>query len=238
MTNDVAEKTAAPARGAGAAAPASVDEPGRDINNPSWLWKLAQVVTRIGTTLYFDLKVYGKNNVPARGGVLLVSNHQSYLDPPLLGAHLPRPMSYLAKSELFENRLVAAIISWLNAFPVRQGAGDVGAVKETIRRLRQGHMLNVFPEGSRTEDGEMLPIQPGVALVIRKAGVPVVPVAIDGAYEAWPKGAKFFHSHPIRVMYGPPMKLDGLRPREIVEEIERTLRRMVGELKAKRPARW
>src|SRR5687767_8220432 len=113
MTDDVAGKTSAPARGAGAGAavPASVDVPARDINNPSWLWKLAQVFVRIGTTLYFDLKVYGKENVPARGGVLLVSNHQSYLDPPLLGAHLPRPMSYLAKSELFENPVVAAIIS-------------------------------------------------------------------------------------------------------------------------------
>src|SRR5688500_15169460 len=155
MTDDAAEKAIAPARGAGdAAVPASVDEPGRDINHPSWLWKLAQVVTRIGTTLYFDLKVYGKENVPGRGGVLLVSNHQSYLDPPLLGAHLPRPMSYLAKSELFENPVVAAIISWLNAFPVRQGAGDVGAVKETIRRLRQGHMLNVFPRSEERRVGK------------------------------------------------------------------------------------
>src|SRR5205085_495254 len=95
----------------------------------------------------FELKVYDRHFVPRRGGVLLVSNHQSYLDPVLVALYLPRPMSFLAKSELFRHRFFAWLIRSLNAFPVRQGAGDVGAVREMIKRLREGHMLNIFPEG-------------------------------------------------------------------------------------------
>jgi 1-acyl-sn-glycerol-3-phosphate acyltransferase len=184
----------------------------------------------------FQLKVYGRNHVPRRGGVLLVSNHQSYLDPVLVGLYLPRPMSYLAKSELFHNRFFRWLITSLNAFPVRQGAGDVGAVKEMIRRLREGHMLNMYPEGSRTEDGEMRPIEPGAALVVKRAGVPIVPCVIDGSFKAWPKQQKFPKPHRISVMYGPPLAIDGLKAAEITKLIDRTLRQMVAELRRRRAA--
>ena len=155
---------------------------------PHPLWKLAQVIVRVGTSVLFDLKVYGREHVPLEGGALMISNHQSLLDPAVLGAQLWRPMSYLAKSELWKNPIFGWVITRLNAFPVRQGAGDVGAIKETIARLHEGHLLNIYPEGSRTEDGELLPIQPGAALVIRRAGVLVVPAVVDGSYYAWPKG--------------------------------------------------
>ena len=92
--------------------------------NRSFTWKSLQVLARLWSTLMFDLKVYGRRYVPAHGGVLIVSNHQSYLDPMLLAVQLDRPFSYMAKSELFENRFFARFIRSLNAFPVRQGAGD------------------------------------------------------------------------------------------------------------------
>src|SRR5207244_1793322 len=146
-----------------------------------------------------DIRIYGTRHVPKTGGVLLVSNHQSYLDPVLLAVGLERPLSYMAKSELFRNRAFAWLIRSLNAFPVEQGAGDVGAVKETIHRLQEGHALNIYPEGTRSDDGEMLPIEKGVGLVIRRAKVPVVPVVIDGAYRAWGKSMKFPRATPVRV---------------------------------------
>src|SRR5678815_101259 len=93
-------------------------------------WKLAQLLVRIWGSIWFDLKVFGIRNVPRTGGVLIVSNHQSYLDPLMLGARVPRPMSYMAKSELFTNRFFGGLIRSLGAFPVRQGAGDVRAIKE------------------------------------------------------------------------------------------------------------
>lgn len=210
------------------------DEPTRDPSHRTWFWKAAQTLCRIFTTLMFDLKTYGSENIPPRGGLLLVSNHQSYLDPVLLGVQLRRPMSYLAKAELFENRYFSGLIRSLNAFPVRQGAGDVGAIKETIKRLQEGHLLSIFPEGTRSEDGGIGRIEPGAALVIRRSDVPVIPVVIDGSFEAWPRKDLLFHRHPIRVMYGRPMDLTDLKAAEITRRIDTTLREMFNELRAMR----
>ena len=200
---------------------------------PHPLWKLAQTLVRIWTSVRFELKVYGVHNVPRDGPALIISNHQSYLDPAVLGAQLRRPMSYLAKSELWDNKFFGWLITHLYAFPVKQGAGDVGAIKETIHRLQEGHLLNIFPEGSRTEDGHLLPIQPGVATVIRKAGVPVVPAVIDGSFLAWPKGKKIPGPHPVRILIGKPVMLGHMDRKQIVAEVERLFREMLAELRAK-----
>ena len=202
----------------------------------SWLWKTLQCGIRIGTTLVLDLKVYGLKNVPRRGGALIVSNHQSYLDPPLIGARLYRPVSYMARSGLFENRYFGKLIRALHAFPVRQGEGDVGAIRETVRRLKEGHLLNIFPEGSRTPDGEIDAIAPGVGLVARRAGVPIIPCVIDGAHIAWHKDAKFFRAHPVRVVFGAPIATEGSKPAEIVASIDRTLRTMLADLRERERA--
>jgi 1-acyl-sn-glycerol-3-phosphate acyltransferase len=198
---------------------------------PSVAWKFAQVFCRIFTTCCFDLKVYGQKHVPRQGGVLLVANHQSYLDPVLVGVRLKRPLNYIAKSELFENRHFARLLRWLNSFPVRQGAGDVGAIRETIARLRAGRALIIFPEGSRTNNGELLPIERGVSLILRRVNVPVIPVVIDGSYQAWPMNQSIFQPRKIRLEYGPPMVLSGLKEKEIVHVIEKTLLRMLGKLR-------
>jgi 1-acyl-sn-glycerol-3-phosphate acyltransferase len=179
----------------------------------------------------FDLKVYGQQNVPARGGVLLVSNHQSYLDPMLLAVRLSRPLNYIAAAQLFEHRFGGWFLrSVLNSFPVRQGVGDVGAIKETIRRLEEGHLLNIYPEGSRTSNGQIAPLQKGVALIIRRANKPVIPVAIVGSYEAWPAHRRVWQPSPIRIEYGLPMQLAHLNTDEILATIDRTLRKMIHEL--------
>lgn len=197
------------------------------------VYRIGRVICRPFCDRYFDLKVYGERHVPSRGGVLIVSNHQSYLDPVLLGSKLRRPLSFLAKSELFEIPYFGWLIRNLNAFPVRQGEGDVGAVRETIRRLREGHALILFPEGTRSPDGTLQPIQSGVGLIIRRAGVPVVPAVIDGSFAAWPRDRKLFRSHPVRVMYGPAMDLKDLKGKEIVERIDRTFGGMFEELHAR-----
>jgi 1-acyl-sn-glycerol-3-phosphate acyltransferase len=205
--------------------------PAIDPVHPSLTWRILRGLARLGASTLFSLKSYNRRHVPCRGGVLLVANHQSYLDPVLLGVHLQRHMSYLAKSELFTNRYFAWLIRSLNAFPVKQGTGDVGAVRETIKRLREGHMLNIYPEGSRSEDGEIGPMLPGAALVVKKAGVPIVPVVIEGSFHAWPKGRKLFRPHPVSVMYGPPLDVRGLDARQITELIDCTLRTMFEELR-------
>ena len=198
----------------------------------SLAWRTCQVLARVLTTQLFDLKVFGRHNVPRRGGVLIVSNHQSNLDPVLMAVRLDRSLNYIAKSELFEGRIGGWLLRKVfNAFPVRQGAGDVGAVKETIQRLHEGHVLNIYPEGARTGDGEIGAMQRGVALVIRRARVPVVPAVIVGSFEAWPKFKRVFRPWPVRLCYGPPMLLHGLQPDEIIDTIDRTLRDMLSDLK-------
>lgn len=216
--------------------PAARDRP-RDPLRGTWFWEFCRVSARFIVTFIWDLKVYGRSNVPRTGGVLLVANHQSYLDPIVIGVHLRRPMCFLAKSELFRNRFLNWLISSLNAFPVRQGAGDVGAVREMLLRLKQGWMLSMFPEGSRSETGELGPIEPGAALVLRRAGVPCVPVAIEGSYDAWPKGRRYPRTGSISVMYGKPMNFSGLKSGQITELIERTLHEMIAELREIRAQR-
>jgi 1-acyl-sn-glycerol-3-phosphate acyltransferase len=200
----------------------------------SRIWRVLQVIARIVCTILFDLRVYGDRHIPRKGGVLLISNHQSYLDPVLLAVGIDRPLSYMAKSQLFKHRTFAWLIRSLNAFPVEQGAGDVGAVKETISRLHDGHVLNIYPEGSRSEDGQMLPLEKGAGLVVRRAKVPVVPAVIDGSYRAWPKGKKMFRPAKIRVMFGPAMDLSGLGRDEIMQRMESTLHQMLADLRAGR----
>jgi 1-acyl-sn-glycerol-3-phosphate acyltransferase len=198
-------------------------------------WKFTRLVCRPIMTLVFDLKVYNRQYVPLQGGVLLVSNHQSYLDPVLIAVYLERQMSYMAKSELFQNKYFAWIIRALHAFPIKQGKSDTRAIKETIKRLKEGYLLNVFPEGARTFTSELGPIEPGAALVIRRAAVPVVPCVIQGSFEAWPRTVKFPKPHPIAVMYGPPLQVEGLKPAEITALIDQTFRRLIDELRRRDP---
>jgi 1-acyl-sn-glycerol-3-phosphate acyltransferase len=205
---------------------------------PGFMYRWGRGVCRIWVDLWFELKVYGRHHVPRHGGILIVSNHQSYLDPVLLGTKLIRPLSFMAKSELFENPYFGWMIRNLNAFPVRQGEGDVGALKETIRQLQAGHALNVFPEGTRSPDGELQPLEPGVGLIVRRAGVPVVPAVIYGSYDAWPRDDKLFHRHPIRVEFGPPMHLADLKAAAIVRRIETTLRVMFDQLRERTRQEW
>jgi 1-acyl-sn-glycerol-3-phosphate acyltransferase len=208
--------------------------PALDPNRTTTFWRVCRSFAYIGTVLLFDVKTYGVKNVPKTGGALMISNHQSYLDPVLLGVNLPRPLSYLAKSELFVNPFLRRLITSLRAFPVRQGKGDRAAIEETVRRLREGHMLNIFPEGTRTETGEIAPIQRGAALVVRRANVPIVPAVIHGSWEAWPQNRKMFRAHPIRVLYGKPLEVSGMKGEEIVALIDRTLREMFADLRAGR----
>jgi 1-acyl-sn-glycerol-3-phosphate acyltransferase len=203
-----------------------------DPTRRSPLWRFLQIPAVIGCTLLFKVRVYGLHNVPKSGGVLLVSNHQSYLDPVLLALKLSRPVSYFAKSELFESRYFGALIRALHAFPVERGRGDKGAMEQAIRVLQQGYMLNFYPEGTRTETGEIGPMQRGISLIIRRAKVPVLPAAVHGSFEAWRPPRKFFGPHPIRVAYGRPMLLHELRADQILSRVGSAIGSLYDQLRA------
>ena len=181
----------------------------------------------------FDQKCYGSENVPREGGVLVVSNHVSYLDPPIIAALCPRQFAFLADSGLWTFKPFGWVISRLNAFPVQQGKGDVGAMKKTINLLNDGWALTVFPEGMRSLTGRMEPVQAGAALIIRRTHVPVVPAYIYGAYEAWPKHRMFPRRGHVKVIYRPAMDMAGLGAKEITAELTRVFGEMAAEAAAR-----
>jgi 1-acyl-sn-glycerol-3-phosphate acyltransferase len=144
-------------------------------------------MSQMAFVLYFRGRVFGRENVPRTGGVMLACSHQSFFDPISATMALPREGNYMARDSLFTNRMFGRLIDSLNAFPVKRGAGDVGAVKEILRRLKAGKLVTVFPEGTRTRDGWIATINPNSMAIAKKAGAAVVPTVVDGAFEAWPR---------------------------------------------------
>ena len=176
-------------------------------------------------------RVFGKHNVPKTGGVLLVCNHQSFFDPILATLALPRECSYMARDTLFHNPWFRKLITSLNAFPVKRGTADIGAIKETLRRLKDGGLVNVYPEATRTQDGSVRPMQSGVVLIARKARVPLVPGMILGAYEIWPRQAKYPKLGPVIVAYGEPLLPEDMTGKVDDECIEIVRQRIIALMK-------
>ena len=170
-----------------------------------WWYCLCQAAIRMGGSFFWQVRTVGLENVPLRGGALLAANHQSYLDPPLIGAYLPREMHFMARRTLFRNPLFGAIIGRLNAFAIERDTADVKGVKNAIERLQRGNLLLVFPEGTRTRDGTVGRMKAGIGILAERAAVPIVPVLIVGARDVWPKGAVFPRLGRISIVYGRPM---------------------------------
>lgn len=129
---------------------------------------------------YFQGQVWGIEKVPKTGKLVVVSNHASVFNPPLLGAGLPRPLCYMAKQELFSNPLFKKLITTLGAYPVNRGEADRSAIREAVARLERGWATVIFIEGTRTKDGKVYYPKLGAALIAAKAGAPLLPVAIHG----------------------------------------------------------
>jgi 1-acyl-sn-glycerol-3-phosphate acyltransferase len=167
------------------------------------LWyRLWQQVARVLLVLVFGLRVHHRRRFPRTGGVLVVANHQSYLDPILAAAGMPRAFQPMARESLFRFAPFRWLIRSLYAFPVRRGTADLAAVKEALRRLKAGGVVLVFPEGTRTRDGSIGPMHGGPAAIAARAGVPIVPMVIDGAFEAWPRTRRLPRPQRIRVACG------------------------------------
>jgi 1-acyl-sn-glycerol-3-phosphate acyltransferase len=151
----------------------------------------------------------GQRQMPETGGMLLISNHLSYLDVFFLGIPLGRPLNYVARSTLFLP-VLGTMIRSVGGFPIqREGMGASG-MKETLRRLRAGGIVTLFPEGTRSPDGELGPLKHGIAVLVQRAGVPVVPVGLAGTFEIWPRSRRFPLPHPVRIHYGRPIFPDEL----------------------------
>jgi len=165
------------------------------------LYWLGYLLFRLLSRVFFPRKVSGKENIPATGGFILASNHQSNLDPFVIGISIKRRLSFVAKEALFRNWFLGFILSQWGAFPLRRESRDIGAVKEALKRLKQGYGLVIFPEGTRIKK-DIRKFLPGVALLSAKSNVPVIPTFVHGTQEVLPPGAKRLNRHHVIVTFG------------------------------------
>ena len=165
-------------------------------------YRLAQFLSRS----FFDFRVVHPERIIEEGGAILAMNHESYLDPPLAGIACRREIHYLARKTLLDWPILGPILPKLNVVPVDQDRADMSALKTVIRLVKAGHCTIVFPEGSRTLDGNFLPALPGIGLVIAKTRCPVVPMRIFGAREAFPRGGRPHLFKPITLVVGEPIR--------------------------------
>lgn len=160
---------------------------------------------------YFRRKIYGAENVPPSGPAILVSNHASFLDPPLVGSGLSRGISYLARDTLFRYPGIGALLRSWQAVPVDRDGGGASGIRNIMERLNSGNAILVFPEGTRTRDGQLQKARSGIGLIVLKTKVPVVPVRVFGTFEAYGKHRKIPLPHPVSVVYGKPLMFEDER---------------------------
>jgi 1-acyl-sn-glycerol-3-phosphate acyltransferase len=177
------------------------------IKNNLWIYKISQWIGLIFCKLYFRLSGIGLENIPKSGPVLLVSNHASFIDPFLDGGMLSRPIHFMARSDLWNVKLLAWWIPRVGGIPIRRTGIDRKAIQVTLDYLKNGEIILIYPEGTRSLDGKLQPGLPGVGMIAYKAQVPIIPIYISGSYNAYPRDAKFPKPKKIKVFYGPPLDL-------------------------------
>src|SRR5665213_1390260 len=151
---------------------------------------------------YFRWRVYGADNVPLQGGVILASNHASFLDPPLVGSGLHRDINYLARESLFRFPVVGAVLRSWNSVPVDRDGGGAAGLKAILDRLLAGGGIILFPEGTRTPDGRLQRARSGIGLTVIKSTAAVVPARVFGTFECYHRKIKFHLPKQLAVKYG------------------------------------
>lgn len=190
------------------------------------LYKVGRAIFMVYFRLFNRIYVKGENSIPESGGLIICANHIHWLDPVLLAVCTKRQISYMAKVELFKNKFFNFIMKNLNAFPVKRGVPDISAIKNSLRVIKEGGVLGIFPEGTRSRDGKLKPAEPGVALIAVKTSAPVVPVRIKGNYKLFGK---------IEVSIGSPItfseyknkKLSGDETNQLSQSIMNEISRLV-----------
>jgi len=183
-------------------------------------------------------EVTGRDNVPRTGGVILVSNHLNNVDPPILSASVPRRIAFMAKEELYYARNASGFLArTFGAFPVRRGELDRRALKEALKVLRQGLILGLFPEGTRSPHGQMQEAQAGTAWIALESGAPILPVAIWGTEHIRTPGDVVSRPH-IRVNIGKTFALPALSAGKRSSQLEPATRAIMEAIAALLPMEY
>jgi 1-acyl-sn-glycerol-3-phosphate acyltransferase len=169
---------------------------------------IARGLFRLAFATYFRWRVYNPERVPAIGQVILAANHASFMDPPLVGSAAKRAIHYLARDTLFRFPGVGATLRSVNAVPVSREGGALSGLRAILEQLELGEAVVLFPEGTRSRDGNLLPAQPGIGLVAIKSGASVVPVRVFGSFDAFSRDMKFPRPRKVSVKFGKPIRFE------------------------------
>lgn len=180
--------------------------------------------------VFYRNRHWGGENVPGQGPVLLICNHQSYIDLPVVSSGLYRHFHSMAKKQLFEHWLFKHWVRLMNAFPVDQDKGDRKSIKLAIEALEKQKLLLIFPEGTRTEDGTVGPFKEGMMLILRKCKPLILPAGLDGPFDAWPIGGKPKPYGRTGIVYGKPIPAEQVLAMGTKEGLD-FLRKTVDELR-------
>lgn len=169
------------------------------------VYQTGYYLSRMVAHCCFDFQVVGRERIPTEGSLILAMNHQSFLDPPLAGIACDREIHYLARKSLLRWPVLGSLFPKMNVVPVDEVGTDMSALKTVIRIVKSGHGTVIFPEGTRSRDGQLQEAQPGLGMVVAKTLAPVVPMRVFGAFEAFPRNAKVPRFSPITICVGEVM---------------------------------
>ena len=170
----------------------------------TWWYRFWWSCFRVYFRLYHRGRIYHRERLPRTGGIILAPNHVSFLDPPFVGLTCNRAVTYFARDTLFRNPLAKAWLRSWNAVPIKREGGDIGAMRLTLRLLAEGKAVMIFPEGTRSQDGQLQPARSGIGMVAARAKVPVVPVRLFGTAQAMPRGKSLPRPARVTVVFGEP----------------------------------
>lgn len=204
----------------------------------SFAYRFFSNLFRITLKLFFRFRVIDDLKIPAEGGVIVVSNHVSYLDPLVMGAVMrKRQATFMARSGLFRIPLVGTFVKTFS-FPVDRDNPRPSTIKEAVRRLKKGELIVMFPEGGRSKDGSLLDAKRGVCMIAALSGAKIIPAFIDGTFRALPAGARLIRPARISVIFGDPVEVSGGKAgkdfhERIGSDIMESIRRLKAKVKVK-----
>ncbi len=198
-----------------------------------WRWLISWHLTYPLVKCLFHLKVEGRENIPEKGAIIIAPNHLSNLDPPMVGYAAKRELFYLAKEGLF---VVSKPFEWLirtfNAIPIKREGFDIKVFREVDRLIKRGQAIVIFPEGTRSKSGQLLPFKPGVGMIAARYGIPVVPCYIENTNK--PIWKILTGKNPIIIKFGKPIECDKKKDKNYYEYITKLIESEVKKLKERR----
>ena len=186
---------------------------------PRRFYRWSHRLTRLFFKIMGNLSVKGLENVPNEGGALIVSNHVSLLDPVIVGSAVHREIHFMARSDVFKVPILGNVITAYNAFPVNRWAPDLGALRRTISLLKAGNSVLMFPEGTRSADGNLGKTNDGACFIAHRANVPTIPVYHSGVQKMLPRGSRRIRRAKLTVSFGEPIDFSEIAETEVKREM-------------------